>query len=313
MRDRSYLEIARSPDACLPDLAGSLLPRSFPPEAGPPVDLQLLRRLSSLTILHFCRTNEPLYLAGTRPEEILRLARSLIDRSPFLWLLESALLYPEKLALVDNPSVAPPAGSQTFNYAQLLLRSVSLAEGLGELGCVPGSRVAVLLHNCGAVLDVHFAACALGAAVVNLNTHLVARELSGLLASSAPQFIVCGADCALVLLDSLLETAGRGLDLSAVTVLWLGGAPAAAAALPIRTVNYEVLVSEPRILDARALADSLSKLPPAVPTSPYQIYFTSGTTGTPKTVSLSLDIVVTHALGTALEMRLHSDDVWVRG
>ena len=294
-----------SSDAHPADQAEALLPQ---PEAGAPA-ADFLRRLSSLTILHFCRNDEPLHLPGMRPEEILRRVRAFVDRSPFLWLLQSALLHPEKLALVDAPS--PSGASQTLNYSQLLLRSVSLCEGLGRLGCLRGSRIAVLLHNCGSVMDVHFTASAIGATVVNLNTHLVSRELCGLLASSAPQFIVTSADRAAVLCDALLDVPSLDYDLSAVTILWVGGTPAAAAQLPVRSLDYESLLLEHRISDARQLGDTLYRLPPAASASPFQIYFTSGTTGKPKPVVLSLSVVVTHALGTVHEMRLHSEDVWL--
>ena len=43
---------------------------------------------------------------------------------------------------------------------------------------------------------------------------------------------------------------------------------------------------------------------------PYQVYYTSGTTGKPKRVILSLGIVCKHAIGTIDAMRINKNDIW---
>ena len=107
----------------------------------------------------------------------------------------------ESIAIVDRTA----ADHVTLTYRQLHRRAAGLADFLRRSGLVRGDMVAVMLHNCHQaqlwrhnpcfdsyegsltqapemtlhahtqVLELHFAAAALHAVVVNINTGLVAR------------------------------------------------------------------------------------------------------------------------------------------
>jgi acyl-CoA synthetase (AMP-forming)/AMP-acid ligase II len=122
----------------------------------------------------------------------LRDAWDILDRT--------ACFRPESIAIVDTTA----AKHVTLTYVQLHRRAANLANFLRRRGVGRGDMVAVMLHNCRQarlwrhnpyegcdrsmthrlqrcrfthtqVVELHFAAAALHAVVVNINTSLVAR------------------------------------------------------------------------------------------------------------------------------------------
>jgi fatty-acyl-CoA synthase len=102
-----------------------------------------------------------------------------------------AARYPEATALVY--------GAQRLSYAALNERACRVAHGLQALGIRRGSRVAALLHNCNAFVEVFFATAKLGAVFVPLNFRLVSREVGELLDASTPQVLFAGPEFSEVL------------------------------------------------------------------------------------------------------------------
>lgn len=107
-----------------------------------------------------------------------------------------AARYPQATALV--------CGAQRLSYAALNERACRVANGLQALGIRPGSRVAALLHNCNAFVEVFFAAAKLAAVFVPFNFRLVAREVVELLDACTPQVLITGPEFTEVL--GALET-----------------------------------------------------------------------------------------------------------
>jgi acyl-CoA synthetase (AMP-forming)/AMP-acid ligase II len=189
------------------------------------------------------------------------------------------------------------------------------------------------------VIALHFAAAALRAIIVNVNTNLAPQELAHILADSGAQLVVAAPEFA----DAL---AGAAAAAAAVAVPSGAGqaAPAteaaAASELAVRAVVWvqpgqplqqqldsAAAASLPRVAawashpypygtfagtaaagvasDAAAFAADEAAAFGGRPEEldhedGYQMYFTSGTTGRPKGVLLSHRVVVLHALGTIL-------------
>lgn len=184
--------------------------------------------------------------------------------------------------------------------AAILLHSTSVVEGMVESKSAR-PRVSVIAPNGWSIMAVHFAAALVGGVVGNHNTHLVAPELAHQFERFQPHAVAASA------------------DLNAVTDAALGLVTGAAKRIyPLRI---------PMPLDAADLHVSLGRVPAALPPSfyaervgrgdfyaaadPFMLYFTSGTSGKPKGVMLSQDVVCRHAVGTMSEMRLHAHDVWL--
>lgn len=197
----------------------------------------------------------------------------------------------------------------------------------------------------------HFASAELDAIVVNISTAVTSIELANqlqeanvsvILSDSAFEAVVRGA---LALLSDLkVETPASEYELQAI--VWVpssqaipeddltvdGDTTTASAILALNTaeLHAEVLIPDkyPERLADGLHTDSASEvnydgLPHAATSQhgcdqrqhylDYQMYFTSGTTGSPKLITLTHEAVCQHALATAHEMRLHSGDVWLHG
>lgn len=101
------------------------------------------------------------------------------------WVAKRAQLYPERLFLKAN--------DRTCDNAQFNARVNRTAHALRSLGVSPGTRVAVLMENTGAFLELFFACAKIGAVFVPANTHLTVAELRYIVGDAAPQVLVYSA------------------------------------------------------------------------------------------------------------------------
>ncbi len=161
---------------------------------------------------------------------------------------------PNKVAIVSS------AGMQT--YAQVWSRVCRLTSALAELGLSPGERIALLMQNSSAYIEVYQAAALMGVAVVPLNFRFVASEIEYVVNHSgarALMFDACFDDTVQLLRTKLPSVTDRYV---------VTDGPATA-----ETHSYEALIET-------GLA-----MPPSVPADLSACYFqgyTSGTTGFPK-------------------------------
>ena len=68
-----------------------------------------------------------------------------------------------------------------LSYEQLADRSLRLASALIDLGAGPGTRVALLAHNCAAYVELLYACWAIGACAVPINMRLHPKEVAFIL------------------------------------------------------------------------------------------------------------------------------------
>jgi len=174
-------------------------------------------------------------------------------------------------------------GDLRFTYAQFAQRAALLAGALRAAGVRPGDRVAFLSMNCHRLLEAYYGVLDAGAVLLPLNIRLAPHELAFILNDAGAKVLFLEKDF-LPIVDSFRKSA------STVEAFYLlDGAPQAhwlapnnydellAAASPYRTDIMEV--------DENAVSE---------------IFYTSGTSATPKGVMLTHRNVYMHALYACL-------------
>lgn len=100
-----------------------------------------------------------------------------------------------RIATVDRGISADPAYAAVLTYAQLGSRCVTLARHMATTwGIQRGTRIGVMKRNSASVIEIHFAAAALHAVVVNVNTSLAPRELVHVLRDSGCHVLIADAE-----------------------------------------------------------------------------------------------------------------------
>jgi fatty-acyl-CoA synthase len=181
----------------------------------------------------------------------------------------------------DRPAVADARGTQTYaeHHERVRRACGALADGLGV---APGDRVAALLPNVAALLELHYAVPGVGAVLVPLNTRLAAGDYAYILGHSGARVVIAFAP-----LREALAPALDQLGADAPRVVWVeaGGAPSEWDALIDEAVPRDLALPH----DERALLS---------------INYTSGTTGRPKGVMTTHRGAYLHALGVVAEAGL---------
>ncbi|MGW0535115.1 acyl-CoA synthetase [Streptomyces sp. NPDC003032] len=194
------------------------------------------------------------------------------------WPARRARKTPDRIAVVHE--------NRTWTYGQLHRRVQRLAHALRTLGTGRGDRVAYLGANHPAFLETLFAAGALGAIFVPLNTRLAAPELAYNLSDSG---------CT-VLIHAPEQTEAAEAAAAQAGVhhrVALQGAHDGALA-------YEDLLADGGIeaLDVSVALDE-----------PCMILYTSGTTGRPKGAVLSHANIVWNSVNVLVDTDLSADEV----
>lgn len=200
----------------------------------------------------------------------------------------------------DSVAYVDPINQSTLTYSQLLEHSSRVASWLHSQGIQRGDRVAVMLHNSIEAIQLHFAAAALHAIVVNINTQWVDREISLVLQDSSPQLVFVH--------PQYLTTVQAAIEFSNISQ------PVSPSTCSVQTV----ILVDSAVTTAKSESQQLQKAYTAFSDviadygtydglhrpfefsgkDGFEMYYTSGTTGRPKGVVLSQHIVVQHALGT---------------
>src|SRR5438477_7606669 len=213
------------------------------------------------------------------PKRVLRVSRERqpyrTELTPMTFLRRSAYVFPDKTAVVH--------GERRYTYRQLEERANRLASGLRALGLRHLDRVAAILPNTPAMLDVHYGVPAAGLVIVPINTRLNSDEMGYILKHS-------GAKALLV--DQEFEPLVKPLDLQGVKVVRVDdtGAPGDPYEDFLAAASPEP--GEPWLEDEY---ETIS------------INYTSGTTGRPKGVMVHHRGAYLNALGEGIETGMTFD------
>ena len=190
----------------------------------------------------------------------------------------------------DRLALAAPQQSERFTFAELDAEVERLARGLVALGLVPGERIGIWSPNRSEWVLTMFAAARAGLVLVNINPAYRTHELGFALRLVGCRALVFapafrGSDYRAMLAELIpeLSTAASGHlsarafpELRFLVELGEGARPGCLAFGDVLAAGGD--------LDAGTLPAISASLDPD---RPYNIQFTSGTTGTPKGATLS--------------------------
>ncbi len=197
-----------------------------------------------------------------------------IPLTPLRCLARAVELYGSKVGVVS--------GDRRFTYAAFAERCYRLGSALQSAGLQPGDRVAFLSFNTHQLLEGYFGVPHGGGIVMPLNVRLTPVELTAILNHSGARFLFYEDDFA------------------AAIPLFRESCPALTACWPLDDAYEDLLArGTPAAGDISAI-DELSIA---------EVFYTSGSTGSPKGVALSHRTLHLHALSVALA--LHQEDTGV--
>jgi fatty-acyl-CoA synthase len=192
------------------------------------------------------------------------------------WLARWAHRRGQQLAVADP--------DRRLDYAALEERSARLAGWLRAAGIGPGDRVAILLANRSAYLELVFGAARIGAISLPVNIRLSPREIRVLLDDCSP---------AALFYESELETVVEKACSAA------GGAPKLRVAVGDQPDAYE---------EGLARSQPWSEVLAVTPDDPMMLMYTSGTTGVPKGALLPHRKTLFNSLNAQLYFDIRSSD-----
>ncbi len=212
--------------------------------------------------------------------------------TPLSYLERSALVYPDKLAVVH--------GELRQNWSQTYARCRRLASALQQHGIGLNDTVAVMLPNTPPMVEAHFGIPMAGAVLNTLNTRLDAEALAFMLDHGEAKAVIVDPEFAPVMARALAlrQHSRKVLVIDAEDPLYSGKAQG------IGTLTYEQLVSE-------GSADFEWQLPDDE-WNAISLNYTSGTTGNPKGVVYHHRGAALNALSNILEwdMPKHATYLW---
>ena len=220
--------------------------------------------------------------------ELARRTANHVPLTPLDFLRRSAMVYPDKTAVVYGPL--------RRSWAEVERRARALASAVTGAGVRPGEAVSVLAFNTPAMLEAHFGIPGAGAVLNAVNTRLDPPAVA---------FILEHAESRLFLVDRGLSAVARAaLERMAAPpqVVWIDD-PAAQDAEPVGDMEYEdFLRTGDPAAPWRAPEDEWESI---------ALNYTSGTTGNPKGVLYHHRGAYLNALGNVVTFGLRPDSVYL--
>ncbi len=207
-----------------------------------------------------------------------------IPLTPLRFLRYAEQQYPGKTAVVCGPA--------RFSYAQFGARVGRLAGALQSLGVREGDRVAFLSTNCHRLLEAYYGVLEAGGVLLPLNIRLSPQELAYVLKDAGVQVLFLES-AFLPLVDAF-----RNAVPAITNFVLLDGKPKADW---LAAQNYEDLLSAAPWLRRNVMEVEENSVA--------ELFYTSGTSASPKGVMLTHRNVYLHALSVALAMHSSHDTV----
>ena len=206
--------------------------------------------------------------------------------TPLSFLERSALVYPDRPAIIDGERVIP--------YGEMFRRCRRFADALRKAGVGSLDTVSVFAPNSIAMLEAHFAVPMAGAVLNAINFRLDAPTVA---------FILEHAETKVFLYDSELATVARAALAEVKRPLTVIEIAAPKCVLGGTHIEYEAFI---------AGGDPEGRIDwPEEEWRAISLNYTSGTTGNPKGVVCHHRGAYLNALGQALEGRLGPDSVYL--
>ena len=186
---------------------------------------------------------------------------------------------PDAMALIEAES------SKGWTYRALDAAASETAGRLADFGVGPGDHVGVLMSNDVRYVWLVHAAKRLGAVLVPLNARQTAHELTGRIERADLSTLVCSAETEAAAVEAVAD-----------------------ADVPVVSVDS----AENDAVGAFEHADSVAfDHHEWSESEPLVLLFTSGTTGSPKAVRLTMGNVLWSALASAFRLGVDPDDRWL--
>ena len=187
----------------------------------------------------------------------------------------------EKIGVVD--------GEKSFTYRQFGERTHRLANVLVDLGVEPGDRVSFITYNTHQLLEAYYGVLEAGAVLNPINIRLMPKEIAYILGHAESKVVFFHKD-----FKPLVEAMIPELPIKPRFVI-MEGAPDGVA-----HDEYEALLS----------GGSRDPLTPEIDeNSMAELFYTSGTTGFPKGVSMTHRELYLHSLYAEIGLQFTEDDV----
>lgn len=209
-----------------------------------------------------------------------------IPLTPLRFLRYAEQQFPSKIAVV--------CGEDRFTYAQFAERASRLAGALCDVGVKVGDRVAFLSLNCHRLLEAYYGVLDAGAVLLPLNIRLAPQELSYILNDSEAKVLFLEQE----FLGSV-ESFRQSVP-SVEKFVLLDSNPQAPWLSPM---NYEGMLSAatPYRTDVMSVDEN----------SLAELFYTSGTSASPKGVMLTHRNVYLHALAVCVNFHTKAESVHV--
>jgi fatty-acyl-CoA synthase len=176
-------------------------------------------------------------------------------------------------------------GESTLSFAELQDCAARAAQGLADLGVVPGDRVALWLPNVPAYPILYFACARLGAIAVAVNTRYRAVEVADIVGRSGARVLACAPGFRRIDFLSILADIDSAALNRLAALVTIGAETATPAAIErLRRVPFDRLLSRPPLAANHAMANVACN-----------IFTTSGTTSAPKFVLHRQGAIASHA------------------